>query len=118
MSQIDVSTFEGLMNKKFKVTRAAIAEENDGTATPPEDITLELVEVKEKKRDTHNTVSLLFHSVENTYLPQKTYSLSSDEFEPKDIFIVPIGEKKEGTGANAKKTGYVYQAIFSKLNES
>lgn len=118
MNHTDVSTFNTLLNKKLKVNRSLIFDENDTSATPPENTILELVKVEEKKRDTHDTISLIFFSDAEKHLPQKTYSLSSEEFEPQDIFIVPIGERKEGSGTERKKVGYLYQAIFCKLNES
>lgn len=117
MNKIDASIFNTLINHKFKVTSSEITNGASAVEPPSESLSLELVEVTETKRDTHDTISLIFHGNADFFLQQMTYKFSTDGFEPKDIFIVPVGEIKESHKLGAKRIGYKYQAIFSKLNE-
>ena len=83
----------------------------------PKDLDLELVEVAEKNTEDTEGFSLIFHGPENQLLPQKIYNLQNETEGDLSMFLVPVGERSEGEGADRKVTGYIYEAIFNFLKK-
>ena len=119
MTQLNYTTFKPLLNQKFKVKFPEPPAELKAAnaAMTPEDLDLELVEVTEKDNKDTQSFSLIFHGPENQLLSQKIYDLQNDTLGSQSVFLVPVGEKAEGEGADRKVTGYIYQAIFNSLKK-
>ncbi|MBN2068417.1 MAG: hypothetical protein JW739_02160 [Opitutales bacterium] len=118
-TQLTYVTCKSLLNQGFEVRfpepppelKAANAVLNP----PPVNLTLR--EVTEKNNEDVEGFSLIFHSKENHLLPQNTYQLHNDTLGSMNIFLVPVGEKVDGEGADRKVTGYIYQSIFNALKK-
>jgi len=119
VTQLNYTTFKPLLNQKFEVKFPEPPAELSAAnfAMGPEDLNLELVEVTEIDNEHCEGFSLIFHGPENHLLPQKTYHLKHGSEGDMNMFMVPIGERTEGEGADRKVTGYVYQAIFNRLKK-
>lgn len=66
-------------------------------------LTLTAVEVREDSHAVEN-FSLIFSGPEQPFLPQATYRLYQEGFEPFEIFLVPISKSGQG---------YLYEAVFN-----
>jgi len=119
VTQLSYTTFKPLLHQKFKVKLPEVRPELKDVPGFCEstELDIELVEITEKNRDTHDSFSLIFRGPEDTLLPQKSYAVQNDALGTEYIFLVAIGESFEGEGDSARKTGYLYQAVFSCLKK-
>ena len=115
---MDLSSFEPLVGTSFKAGRSSILPESDPTAEPPANTVLTLVETTKRDEKEYHGISLIFHGPPDKFLPQKTYRFSHDTLGEFDMFIVPIGELKEGGAEKQTLSGFVYQAIFNQLKKT
>jgi hypothetical protein len=113
----DLSSFKSLIGTAFRAGRSGILPEDDPTADPPEGTVLHLVKVTEKDAEEYTGVSLIFHGPADKFLPQKTYCFRHETLGDFDMFVVPVGELKERRDGSPTRTGFVYQAVFTRLKE-
>jgi hypothetical protein len=120
MSFLQFTTVKPLVNTSFtvKFAQETVEKEEKSEETMPKEMKLDLVEVEEKNNDDCECFSLIFNGPVDCRLPQKTYTLFHDSLGERQMFLVPVGEKTEGTGAQKKRVGYVYQAIFNRLKNT
>lgn len=88
--------FAQFLNDKFEVI---------GEHTAP--VNLELIQVSEEKATQKQQVfSILFRGPADSFIPQRTYKLKHHRLGEVEIFLVPVGQDKEG---------FQYQAVFNRL---
>jgi len=91
--------FAQCLNDKFHV---------EGEHSAPLD--LELIQVSEEKATQKQQVfSILFRGPVDRFIPQRTYKLKHHRLGELEIFLVPVGQDKEG---------FQYQAVFNRLIQS
>ena len=91
--------FAGCVNDKFRVV---------GEYTAP--VSLELIQVSEEKiTQKQHIFSVLFRGPADRFIPQRTYKLKHHRLGEVEIFLVPVGQDKEG---------FQYQAVFNRLTQS
>ncbi len=91
--------FAGCLNDRFQVV---------DEYTAPFD--LELIQVSEEKAAQKQRVfSVLFRGPSDKFLSQRTYKLKHHRLGEREIFLVPVGQDKEG---------FQYQAVFNHLIQS
>lgn len=113
----DLSVFKPLVGNFFRAGISAIHTPEDASSIPPDGFTLELKKVTELDEEGYTGVSLIFHGPADKFLPQKTYELSCDALGEFDVFLVPIGELREKRDERRERTGFRYQAVFTRLKE-
>ncbi len=95
LEKFEYEDFEKLVNAKFKV------------AGLDEDFELEFYELTERKlTDRQEIFSLFLRGPSDRFLPQMSYSLTNEQSEIKDLFLVPVGKDEKGIS---------YQAVFNRL---
>jgi len=71
---------------------------------------LELIQVSEEKAAQRQRIfSVLFRGPTDQFMPQRTYKLKHHRLGVREIFLVPVGQDKEG---------FQYQAVFNHLTHS
>lgn len=120
MKQLTCADFTPLVNTKFKVTLVA-ADPDDGT--PAVETELELAEANSSDNDQCERFSLIFQGGPDRLVPQGCYPMEAEGIGSMDIFIVPVGDVREGKAPaagqpdNRPVVGYQYQAVFNRLKE-
>ena len=115
---LDYEDFSPHLNTKFTVTLADPDPDDD---IPAPQVEMELVEATQKNNPQCEAFSVLFHGGPDLLVPQGTYAMNHSELGDLSLFIVPVGEVKEGDepapGQEDKRPvlGYKYQANFSRL---
>jgi hypothetical protein len=72
-------------------------------------VAIELVELTERKTAPgQEYFSVVFRGPVDQFLPQMTYDVTHEKYEPSQLFLVPIGQKEDG---------FLYQAVFNRLVE-
>jgi hypothetical protein len=96
--ELHYKDFVGCVNDQFRVVSEHAAPVN-----------LELIQVSEEKVTQKQQVfSILFRGPADRFIPQRTYKLMHHRLGEVDIFLVPVGQDKEG---------FQYQAVFNHLIE-
>ncbi len=113
----DLSSFKPLVGTFLHAGRSAIHPPEDVTCAPPDGSVLELKTVTELDEEGYTGVSLIFHGPADKFLPQKTYALASEVLGEFDAFLVPVGELREKRDGRRERTGFIYQAVFTRLRE-
>jgi len=91
--------FAGCLNDKFHVVG-----EHAGR------LNLELIQVSQEQTTQQQRIfSLLFRGPADKFIPQRTYKLKHRRLGETEIFLVPVGQDKEG---------FQYQAVFNHLIQS
>lgn len=111
---LDINIFKQLTETPF-VLKLPVPLAKQAETAAPSNIDLKLVKVTERDDEGYYGVSLIFHGPANAFLPQKTYSFVHETLGELDMFIVPIGELKENHEGKIVRTGFQYQAIFTRL---
>ena len=95
LDSLTITAFEPHLHTTFRLPREEA-----------EPLTLELVEVTDKTPEGFpgSQFSLLFRGPLDTLLPQRIYPLHHPEMGRLDLFLVPVGQKKDG---------YRYEAFFN-----
>ena len=70
-------------------------------------VNIELVEISDKKYETHEYLSLIFRGAKDTVFPQKIYRITHHTMGEMDLFLVPI--------VFEKLDGQYYQVVFNYL---
>lgn len=115
---LDYEDFSPQLNTKFTVTLADPDPEDD---IPAPQIEMELVDATQKDNPHCVAFSVLFHGGPEQFVPQGTYAMNHPDLGDISLFIVPVGEVREGDepapGEEDKRPlkGYKYQANFSRL---
>ncbi len=113
----DLSVFKSLVGNFFRAGHSAIHAPEEATCAPSDESILELKKVTELDEEEYTGVSLIFHGPADKFLPQKTYTLSCDALGEFDVFLVPVGELREKRDGRRERTGFIYQAVFTRLRE-
>lgn len=96
---------------KERIEKAAFAENLNTTfrvlLNDAESVELELKEITEKDLDPkQEQFTLVFHGPLQTLLQQRTYQIEHERIGKFDLFLVPIGQSKDG---------FTYEAIFNRF---
>lgn len=90
---IDISFFESRVSESFQVIDRGVS--------------LQLVECRRLKShagEFREPFALLFRGPAGEFLPQRIYGLENERTERVDIFLVPVGQEKDG---------FLYEAVFN-----
>lgn len=92
---LKLATYQALLNETFQVKL------DDGNLFP-----IKLTNALESKysNDQFETFELEFSGAENLLLPQRLYHLNHPKIGDFTLFLVPVGQVKEG---------YIYQSVFN-----
>ncbi len=96
MAEIESTTFADDVGAEF-----AVLEEPSGAFS----LTLTRI-VQHSKTEHQEAFSLFFHGPRDRLLPQKTYKLKHDRLGELDIFLVPVGQDRDGCE---------YEAVFNHI---
>lgn len=72
-------------------------------------IELELVEVSElKESPRQERFALVFRGPLDSFFPQETYRIDHDQIGSYGLFLVPVGQEKDG---------FLYETVFNRVKE-
>lgn len=93
--KLNFETFAANLNTSFRVTS------EEGPI-----VELRLIVANDKSVPRQEMFSLIFIGPDQTFLPQRNYSIEHDQIGAFALFIVPIGRDEDG---------YQYEAVFNRI---